>query len=431
MSDGRGKLAQGVRNNGKTWSFVLDFGRVPAQRCQACDHREWVTRHKVAACPACGATDLIDTQERRQEQHGGYATRTAATRARTKALNELNSGVRVARDDTTLGEYLEKEWLPSLQGGVLRESTLAGYRSHVEHHLAPTALGMTKLRELTRQRIQTHFAELREHGRADGADKPLSAASIHRIAATLHRALRDAVRDNVLPFNPADDVELPQVPKPQLTFWDSTQVATFLTSVRNDRLGPLWLLYGATGARRGELLGLRWDCVGIDHDEAGEVTGGRIAIRRTLLQIRGVVTEGVPKTASSVRTIELDPACARALERLRGRQDVERALAGDDWHGDESVFASEDGAPVEPDGVSHAFTAAVKASGLPRLRLHDMRHSFATIALNELHEPITQVSARLGHRDPSVTMSIYSHAIHKQDAALANDVGSAIIPEGW
>jgi integrase len=180
------------------------------------------------------------------------------------------------------------------------------------------------------------------------------------------------------------------------------------------------MFLATTGCRRGEALGLAQSDIDFDR--------GVVAFRRTLLQYKKGTIEGTPKTKAGKRTIALDKATVAALERELRYQRQERELLGDAWTDSGYLFVAEDGRPLDPSYVTLAFAKAVKASGLTRITLHGLRHSFATIALNERHAPIGQVSARLGHRDATVTMAIYQHAIEKQDEVLAADFASAVVP---
>ena len=426
------RMRGGVRRRGKNgaWSYVIDLGIQPAQRCQVCGKRFWVERRPKERCPSCGG-QLHDTKERRQQQVGGFETRAVALKARAKALHELGQGRHIVRDNITLGEWLTDEWLPSLAIGKLRETTRASYTSHVMHHLAPTKLGTVPLQELTRERIAAHYAELLQSGRADGsrdatgALKPLSGSTVRRIHATLHRALRDAVRSHLLPLNPADDIELPRTndAKRKLMAWDSKQLRAFLESVREDRLYALWLTYATTGARRGELLGLTWDDIDLE--------SARLTIRRAHVRIGGEILESLPKTKAGARTIELDQATVAALKAHHKAQLAERLAAGPRWQETGHVFVDEYGQPLAPGVVSRLFTALVKASGLPRISLHGLRHTYVTIALLELGLPTSMVSKRVGHANEAVTLALYSEWMPRHDKEAAAAVASLVVPQGF
>ena len=406
-----------------TWSFVINLGPQPAQRCERCGHREWLRRVRLTACPKCGGP-LRDTIERRQQVSGGFATKATALKARTEALHELGQGMHVSPDKITLGEYLELEWTPlARDGGPLARTTLAGYRAHVRNHLAPTKLGTVPMQELTREKIKAHFVSLKTEGRCDGEDKPLSAASLRRILATLSKALNDAVEARILPMNPATRLPLPKVTKPAPRVWSSEQVSQFLTSAKGDDLAPLWLLVATTGMRRGEVLGLHWRDV--------DLATAKLTIRRAVSEVGGVVVEGQPKTAESVRTLELSPVAVTLLRRHRTAQKVARLASGLRRPDMDLVFAGEAGEWLSPSRVSAAFIAAVKRSGLPKLSLHGLRHSWATIAIVELGVDVTTVSKQLGHANVSTTQNIYSHALPDQAKAAAIAVATSMVPEGF
>ena len=392
------------------------------RRCNACNARFWLDRRPKRTCLKCGGS-LRETHERRQQQQDGFQTKAEAVKARNTALHELGQGTHVVHESITLAAYLQDEWLPSLEIGSLRPTTLASYRSHVKNHLAPTKLGGVRLQQLRREQIAKHYAWLLAEGRCDGESKPMSASTLRRIHATLHRALRDAVRSRWIPLNPANDVELPKVDSKERPTWDSSQVRSFLETVRGDRLASLWLLYSTTGARRGELLALRWDAVDLE--------AGTISIRRAMTEVGGAITVGEPKTRSGKRTIAIDPASVAALRSQHRTQLTERLAAGARWRDKDLVFSTNEGQWLLPNRVSSAFIAAVKRSELPALSLHGLRHSFATIALVERKLPVTVVSRRLGHANVSITLDIYSHAMSRQDEEAALDMASVIVPRDF
>lgn len=330
------KMRGGVRRRGAggLWSYTISLGNMPAQRCNACNARFWLDRKPKRTCPKCGG-DLRDTHERRQQQQDGFRTKAEAVKARNTALHELGQGTHVVHENITLAEYLQDEWLPSLEIGSLRPTTLVSYRSHVKNHLAPTKLGGVRLQQLRREQIAKHYGWLLAEGRCDGESKPMSVSTLRRIHATLHRALRDAVRSRWIPLNPSSDVELPSARGMQRTTWDSSQVRRFLETVSGDRLAALWLVHATTGARRGELLGLRWDDVDLD--------AGTITIRRAITEVGGKIIEGEPKTRSGNRTIAIDPATIGALKAHRKAQLAARLAAGPRWCEKDLVFSAETG----------------------------------------------------------------------------------------
>lgn len=431
----RRKARGGVRRRGKLgkWSYTIDLGPVPAVRCEKCDARQWVTARKaLESCPDC-AGELRSTTERRQEYAGDYETRAVAVQARADAISDMGKGAHVVRDKITLTEYLEAEWLPSLDIKVamnkLKPSTRASYKSHVKHHFAGSELGELPLQKLSPQRIEAHYELLRTEGRSDGGKDEdgkttaLAPATVRRIHATLHKALREAVRNRLLSVNPAGDIELGSGSEERACWKSSAQLRDFLKSVREDRLSALWLLYGVTGARRGEILGLTWEDV--------DLTAGKIHIRHTLNEVEGKVVLGVPKTKSGRRTLSLDPATVAVLKRHHTAQKSERLAAGPKWQESGYVFTDALGRRLHPGFVSRTFTALVKATELPLITLHGVRHTWATIAIVERRLPINIVSKRLGHKDVSVTLKVYAHVFEEHDEEAADDMGSVVVPVGF
>lgn len=474
-----------IRRRGSpgSWCITYELGVVPAQRCQKCGRRFWIERRPLDRCPKCDGA-LEQTRERRQKTESGFARRKEAETALNKILDKINRGTYVAPSKITLGEYLRDVWLPSLENGNLRATTLSSYEIHVTHHLSPR-LGATPLQRLNRDLIGAHYAWLLREGRvprkprdfearqkakaeakaraeAEAAaagiaapkrrrrkkkqleekaeakppkpvDTTLSPTTVRRVHATLHRALRDAVRSHLIPLNPADGVELPKarVLDRTLAAWNSDQLKAFLVSTDGDRLRPLWLLYATTGARRGELLGLTWDDVDLD--------AGTITIRRALVPVGYAVMASEPKTSSGRRTISLPTASVAALKRHRKAQNEEKMQNRDVWAAERSeglvgldlAFTREDGAELHPDRVSKLFDRAVKKSKQPRISLHGLRHTFATIALIEGKQPVSVVSQRLGHANTGITLDFYSHAMPRHDEEAAAAVAALVVPEGF
>ena len=305
------------------------------------------------------------------------------------------------------------------------------YTTHVTHHLAATKLGAVPLQELSRERIAAHYAWLLSDGRANGGkDKdgnllPLSPSTVRRIHATLHRALRDAVRSHLIPINPSANIELPALDgaKRRLMAWDSAQLRTFLTSVKDDRLSALWLLYGTTGARRGELLGLTWEDLDLE--------AGRLTIRRARVEVGREVVENAPKTESGRRTIELDPATVAVLKHHSTRQKEERLAAGPGWQESGHVFVDELGQPLWPGVVSRAFKALVKQTELPSITLHGLRHTYITVALLELGLPTSMVYKRVGHANEAITLMMYTEWLPRHDQQAAVQVAGLVVPQGF
>ena len=184
--------------------------------------------------------------------------------------------------------------------------------------------------------------------------------------------------------------------------WTKEQLKKFLESVAEERLSPLWHTIAMTGMRRGEALGLRWSDVDLEN--------GRLSVRRALIPSGREVIVSEPKTIKGRRVIAIDPGTIEVLKGQAARQLDEQKEWDDAWVETGLVFTQENGAALDPETVTRYFRQAVKRSMLPAIRLHDLRHTHATLALQAgIHPKV--VSERLGHATISITLDTYSHAV--------------------
>jgi integrase len=243
-------------------------------------------------------------------------------------------------------------------------------------------------------------------------------ATVRRIHATLHRALKDAVRWSRLATNPVDAADPPRGKAEQrdLPAWSGQQLAAFLQTVKDERLFCFWRLLAMTGARRGEALGLRWEDL--------DVEAATITIRRALVPLGADVLISEPKTTRGRRTIALDPATFAALKAHAARQADERS-ACDAWTETGYIFTTEEGRPLDPHRISKAFERHLRAAALPRIPLHGLRHTYATLALSSGVNPRI-VSGRLGHSTVALTLDIYSHVLPQADHEAADRIAALI-----
>jgi len=200
--------------------------------------------------------------------------------------------------------------------------------------------------------------------------------------------------------------------------WSPEQLRTFLGHVRGDRLYAAWLLFATTGMRRGEIAGLRWPDVDLD--------AGRVSPRRPRVVVSYEVLVSEPKTAKGRRSIALDPVTLAALREHRLRQLEDRLAVGPRWQDSGLVFTWPDGRPLHPERFSRWFEQHARAAGLPKIRLHDGRHSYATAAL-AAGVPAKVVSVRLGHANIAITMDTYSHVLPGLDEQAAGTVARLIL----
>ncbi len=346
--------------------------------------------------------------------HSGYATKRAAQQARTELLGALDRASYVPPDKTTIADYLRGQWLPAVQTRV-RPGTWVEYRRKVETHLLP-AIGQIPLQQLTTAMLNALYQQL--------LARRVGARTVQYVHATIRKALNDAVRWGLLVRNPALHAAPPTPPRTDLSTWTAEELRQFLESVRGERLYAAWRLVALTGMRRGEVLGLRWADLDLD--------AGWLSVRQTLVVVDNHIRVSQPKTARGRRRIALDPATITALRVHHKTRAAERLAAGPAWPNSDLVFTRQDGAPLHPEYVRRRFDRRVARAGLPRIRLHDLRHTHATLALQAGVHPKV-ISERLGHATVAITLDIYSHAIPalQQDAAaIVADLVTGVTPAG-
>ena len=313
----------------------------------------------------------------------------------------------VTTDRLTVGAYLT-EWL-ELQRARVEPSTASSYAGVVANHLVPS-LGTTTLEELRVTQIEALYARLLVDPGPRG--RPLSLRTVRYVHAVLHKALADAVRTELLARNVADratvpkrDHGRPQAPR-ELRCWTAEQLRAFLDQTAGSPYGLLWRVAAATGLRRGELLGLRWDDLDLD--------GRTLTVRRALTFVDGEPRFKRPKT-SRTRTLRLDTTTLGFLA-------LHRVAAEGDACG---LVFNHEGEPIDPMTVTLAFRQAVARSGLPRIRLHDLRHTHATLLLAG-GVPVKVVSERLGHATIALTLDIYAHVLPAMDGDAADRFGALL-----
>jgi integrase len=373
-----------VRKRGSTWTWYLDVDPNPL------------------------------TGRRRQQTKGGFKTRKECEAALRQAIADQHGGTLAKPSQRTIASFLVDEWLPAVKP-KLRASTWASYRTNTNAHIVPV-LGEVKLQGLTPVQLNLFYAHLLEAGRRRGGG--LSPKTVRNIHVMLHRALKDAVRWGYLPPNVADAVDPPVGRSAERHVWTPDQLGVFLEHVRADRLYALWLLVATTGMRRGELAGLRW--VDINFANA------RVSPQRPRVVVNHAVQVSEPKTAKGRRALALDPATLAVLREHQTRQAEEKAVIGAGYRHSGLVFTWPDGSPIHPDLMTRWFEQHSRAAGLPRIRLHDVRHSYASAAL-AAGVPAKVISERLGHATVGFTLDTYSHILPGLDAAAAQAVAQLIL----
>jgi integrase len=357
--------------------------------------------------------------KRRQLSRGGFRTRKEAEHAYAEVRDQLRLGSFVAPTKLTVASFLVDEWLPAVRASI-RPGTHDLYTTIVNAYIVPR-IGARRLADVTPAHLNALYATLLSEGRRQiSAARPagLSPKMVRHVHTLLHKAYADAVRWGQAARNPVDRAEPPKPRTPEMKVWDVKQLRRFIDHVETDRLGPVWLLMATTGMRRGEALGLRWSDVDLEV--------GRISISQTHVMVEQKVVVSEPKTAKGRRSIALDGATVAGLRALRRSQLDDRMRLGGFWTDSGLVVVREDGSPVVPQTFSATFARHGRAAGLPPIRLHDLRHSYATAALGA-GVPAKIVSERLGHASIAITLDTYSHVLPNMQEQAAEQVAQLIL----
>jgi integrase len=323
-------------------------------------------------------------------------------------MGEAAKGIYFDDENQTVAQYMER-WLEDSARGDLGHRAYHNYKLQITRHISP-AFGRLKLSKLTAAHIQSLYA-----AKLRGGLKPSSVRYIH---AVLHRALEQAARFNLIPFNPAARVDPPKIRQEEITPLDAEQARRFLHAAREDGFEALYVLSLTMGLRMGEALGLRWSDVDLD--------AGTLRVNRQVQRMRGggglVFSE--PKNASR-RTLELPQRAVEALRNQRKKQ-AEEQLRATDYEDSGLVFATGKGTPIDAQNIiNRFFKPLLKRAELPDIRWHDLRHTYATLLLARGTHP-TYVQKSLGHASVQLTLDRYSHWMPSMGRNTAEGIDEAL-----
>lgn len=362
-----------------------------------------------------------------------------------EAQNQKDRGLLAEPSKTTVQEWM-RTWLNDYKKAEVKESTWVSYNSLTEDYINP-GLGAIKLSKLRTNDIQRFYNNLLVEGRKrpketvqeDGSknkDGSLSNRTVKYIHTVLNGALKQAVKEGLMPSNPAAATTQPRQVKHEITPLSTLQVKKFLKAIEHDWLYPVYKTALGTGLRRGEVLGLKWDVVDLE--------AGTAHIKRELVQIKGKVKlEEYTKTKGSTRTISLPASLITELKKLKKQQErltevattttgnvitivrpeggpKKQSGANKAKHESEDgfVFCWPGGEYIRPDYVYHRLKKLLDDCGLPSIRFHDLRHTFATMLLEAGVHPKV-VSEMLGHSSITITLDTYSHVLPEMQAKAA------------
>ena len=322
---------------------------------------------------------------------------------------QVQAGLTLAGAQTSLQDFLN-QWLISYRSSV-HPNTILQYEGIIRIHIIPV-LGRVKLKDLRTDQIQALINAETEKG--------TSPRMVRYIHSVLRRALNIALKWGMIIRNPAPSVTLPKLKRKEMKTLNDSQVRVFLSAAKGLRYEALFWMAVSTGLREGELFGLRWS--DLDWEKK------HLRVQRQLQRIQGkgmVFTE--PKTASGKRMIVLSTATISKLREQYDHLQQERITSGDKWRENDLMFPSTHGTPMDPSNMYKDFKDTLKMADLPDIRFHDLRHTAATLMLQQgTHPKIVQ--ERLGHSDISLTLNTYSHVLPSMQEEAAEKMDEILVP---
>ena len=360
----------------------------------------WEGRYTVGHDPETGKAIIKNVLGKTQ----------AEVKEKLKKAIEKNVGIDYGRAKTyTVGNWLEV-WYENYAKIKMRPSTYLTYHGYIENHIKPQ-LGKIPLNDLTTLNLQQFYKKLLAEGRVERIEsqkqpKGLSTKTVRNIHQIISSALKLAVEQRLIARNPADGCALPKVEHKEMKTLTADQLSAFFQEAKDSGVYELYYLDLATGLRRGELLGLKWTDVDLDR--------GVLKIQRAISRQNGKVVEAPLKTKNAYRTL---PLSADAISVLK----MQKCKVGNsEW-----VFPSPTGGPMSPDSVLHMLHRVLKRAGLPKVRFHDLRHTFATLALQNGVD-VKTVSGMLGHFSAGFTLDTYAHVTTSAKREAAKTMGNIL-----
>jgi len=308
----------------------------------------------------------------------------------------------------TVGTWMDA-WFENVAKIKVRPSSHQTYRGYIDNHIKPN-IGNIPLEKLTTMELQKLYRKLLTSGRverieADKQPKGLSAKTVRNINQVISSAMDLAVAQKIILENPTNACSLPRVEHKEMQTISAEQLQAFLEEAKRSDVYEMYYIELSTGLRRGELLGLKWEDI--------DMKQGIIRVRRQVSRIDGKIVEAPLKTKNSYRAVTISPQAVEVLKAQKEKAD------------DEYVFPSPKGGPISPDSVNNMLHRVLDRAGIPRVRFHDMRHTFATLALQNGVD-IKTVSGMLGHFSAGFTLDTYAHVTTAAQKEAAQTMGNVL-----
>ena len=316
-------------------------------------------------------------------------------------------------DFTKSGQYTVATWMDTWFENVakikVRPSSHQTYKGYIDNHIKPN-IGKIPLEKLTTIDLQKFYRKLLTKGRVERIEskeqpKGLSAKTVRNINQVISSAMDLAVAQKIILVNPTNACELPKVEHKEMQTIPAEQLRAFLDEARATGVYEMYYIELATGLRRGELLGLKWTDI--------DWKNGIIKVRRQVARVDGQIVKAPLKTKNSYRSVTISQQAIEVLTQQKAKTN------------DQYVFPSPNGGPISPDSVNNMLKRVLERAGIPKVRFHDLRHTFATIALQSGVD-IKTVSGMLGHFSAGFTLDTYTHVTTSAQKEAAQTMANVL-----
>jgi len=349
-----------------------------------------------------------DETDKRIRKYKTYDTKREAELQIARHSVSMEDGTAITPRVMTLKEWLTY-WLENMYAVRSAETSVYAYRNMMENHILPV-LGNIKLQKLKPMHIQKYYSVLM-------SEKELSPNTVIKHHDLLNTALKAAVKQEYLSRNPLEGVERPRKIIHKVNIYNPKQLQKLLVEVKGNRLGTAVNLGAYLGLRREEICGLKWGDIDFD--------AKILTICRAMTQVGGEIVVKDTKTNASQRKLYIPDGLLTALQEESGLQAENKKQFGEGWQGKGFVVVWEDGRSYRPNYISELFTKFLKQNGLPKIVLHELRHTFASIS-NEAGVQEFNIGKAMGHANVGTTKKIYTHLFDDKHTAAVNAVANLI-----
>jgi len=334
----------------------------------------------------------------------------------TEALGKVQAGTYQEASKLRAADWF-KLWLDEYQRMSLRTTTYESYEMQIRLHILPV-IGHHYLSKLETCHLQALYnAKLLDGARLDGKKGGLSPRTVRYLHTIIHACLEQARREGKIMINPADSVKLPKDSAREHRFLDTDQVTKLLKAAQDSHYFAAYFLALNTGLRRGELLALRWKDI--------DLSESTVKVCRGLVRTKDGLKFQEPKTKFSKRTIGIGLSVIQVLKTHRKEQNEHRLSVGQAYQDQDLVFCNELGQPLDPRAITRHFERLQEKAGIEKINFHGLRHTFATLSLQEGTDPRTTQEA-LGHHKVAFTLDIYSGVTAKMKQEATSKIGNLL-----